>query len=105
MSDDRFLERLRHDAQQLRCEPADDALWTRLTARVRERIRAVESPAGFLAQWFRPVAAAFVALALVAGLSVMWIEQNAEPAAIEAMAVAPAAIADLAVDGETLGVE
>jgi hypothetical protein len=104
MSDDRFLDRLRRDAQQLRYEPANDALW-RLSARVQERIRSADTPAGLLAQWFRPVAAAFAALALVATLSVVWIEQNAEPVAIEAMAAAPAAIADLAIDGETLGVE
>ena len=38
MSDDKLLERIRNDARQLRYEPKDDAIWTRLPARISERM-------------------------------------------------------------------
>lgn len=64
MSEDRFLDRLRHDARQLRYEP-DDFVTTRVAARVRARL-AQPDVAQLLAAWFRPLAASLTALALAA---------------------------------------
>ena len=41
MTEDKFLDRLRRDAQSLRYEPSDDFLWSRLTSRILEEIRAM----------------------------------------------------------------
>ena len=63
--EDRFLERLRSDAKQLRFEPADDVFWNRLSARIRERISvSPPSVAELLSRWIRPVVATFSAIAL-----------------------------------------
>lgn len=103
MTEDKFFERLRDDAQQLRYEPADDAMWTRLQARVRDRVHAQPGVAQFLAAWFRPVAAALATLSIVAALSVQWIDHSQSPATVEAMASANAPTsADF---GAGLGVE
>ncbi len=75
MNDD-FLEKLRNDARQLRFEPEDDRLWTRLAARVRERVRAEVSVSQLLARWFRPITASLAMLALVAALSFTWFERS-----------------------------
>ena len=90
MSDDKFFDRLRQDAQQLRYEPADDAMWTRLQARVRERVRVQPGVAQMLAAWFRPVAAALATLSIIAALSVQWVDRRAQPVTVEAIASASA---------------
>ncbi len=79
MSDDRFFERLREDAQPLRYEP-DDFMVTRITARVRERISIGTSTAvaGTLARWFRPLATSMAALALAATLGLVWVSHTAQ---------------------------
>ena len=101
MSDDRFFERLRDDAQQLRYEPADDVMWTRLAARVRDRIQSQPTVAQLLASWFRPIAASLLALSLAAALGIEWIEQTREPSTIEAMVSASAPTTDFgALNGE-----
>ena len=99
MNDDRFLDRLRIDAQRLRYE-ADDVTLSRLTARVRARVAAqpatVES---FLAGWFRPLAASLVALALAATVGVEWFESRQQQST-----TLEAAISDpieISVDGNT----
>lgn len=75
MSEDRFLDRLRADARQLRYEPADDAVWTRLSARIRQRI-AEPTVIDLLARWFRPVAASLAAVAIVASVGLTLIDSN-----------------------------
>jgi|SRR5579859_846664 len=101
MTDEEFFERLRDDAQQLRYEPADDALWTRLQARVTARVRVQPGVAQSLASWFRPVATALAVLSIIAALSVEWIDRpQQQPATIEAMAAAPST--DV---GDALGVQ
>jgi hypothetical protein len=100
MTDEEFFERLRDDAQQLRYEPADDALWTRLQARVTDRVRMQPGIAQSLASWFRPVATALAVLSIIAALSVEWIDRPQQPTTIEAMAAAPST--DV---GEALGVQ
>ncbi len=75
MSEDRFLDRLRDDARQLRYQPADDFVWTRLSAQIRARI-AQPTVAELLAAWFRPVAVSVVALAVVASIGLTWIESS-----------------------------
>ncbi|HEY3053821.1 MAG TPA: hypothetical protein VGK04_10595 [Thermoanaerobaculia bacterium] len=78
MSDDRFFDRVRQDARKLRYE-ANDAVRTRLAARVRARI---EQPtvSEFLAAWFRPLAATLSALALVASIGLTLFERGEAPA-------------------------
>ena len=66
MSDDRFFERLQHDASALRYEP-DEVTLTRIRARIRERI-ARPTVAELLAAWFRPLAAALTAVAIAASV-------------------------------------
>lgn len=102
MTDDGFFEQLRRDAQALRYEPADDAVWTRLQARISERVQAQPAVTQLLASWFRPVAAALLTLSFVAALSVQWMD-GAQPApTIDAMASASAPSTDLA---EAFGVQ
>ena len=74
MSDDRFFERLREDARQLRYE-IDPVASTRLAARIRSRLTE-PSIAQFIAGWFRPLAASLTALALVAGIGMTLLERN-----------------------------
>jgi hypothetical protein len=76
MSDDKFLQRIRNDARELRYEPKDDAIWTRLPARISERIQARGSVAQLLASWLRPIAVSLTALALAAALSLTWMERS-----------------------------
>jgi hypothetical protein len=75
MTEDRFLARIREDAEGLRYEPAGDFVTTGLAARIRERI---ERPtvAELLASWFRPVAASLSALALAATLALALLDRN-----------------------------
>jgi hypothetical protein len=75
MSDDKFFERLRADAQPLRFEPADEAIWTRLAANVRARI---EQPTvtQVIAAWLRPLAASLAAVALAAALGIAMFETD-----------------------------
>ena len=80
MTEDRFLERLRDDAAQLRYTPADNApIWTRIPAAVRARMHAESTVSSLLARWFRPIAASFAMLAIAAALSIGWVETR-EPA-------------------------
>jgi hypothetical protein len=66
MSDDPFFERLRGDAAPLRYEP-DAVSMARMSARIRGRV-SEPTVAELLARWFRPVAAAVTALAIIAGI-------------------------------------
>jgi hypothetical protein len=97
MNDDRFFERLRDDARSLKYEPADDAIWTRLPAKIRARVgtRPVTA-AQLLASWFRPLAASMTAIALAATLGLAWFEQTRDTAS-ESMASAGV---DIVVDGD-----
>lgn len=74
MNEDRFLERLRSDARQLRHEP-DDLVVARVAARVRARI-AQPAFSAILAAWFRPLAASLSAIALAAAISLTLYERN-----------------------------
>ena len=75
MSEERFLDRLREDARQLQYEPADDALWTRLAARVRDRINE-PTVIEILARWFRPLAASVAVIAIVASVGFTLFESS-----------------------------
>ena len=97
MSDDKFLERLRDDAQRLRYEP-DDVMLSRLSARVREHVIAAPTVAQFLARWFRPVAASLAVLAVAATLGVQYLESNQQPATLEAALSADPV--EISVDGD-----
>jgi hypothetical protein len=99
MSDDRFFERLRDDAQRLRFEP-DDVMLTRLSARVRERVAAQPTVESFLARWFRPLAVSLTAIALVATLGVQWYERTQQqPTTIEAALKTDPV--EISIDGDT----
>src|SRR5882672_10970865 len=99
MTEDRFLEKLREDSAQLRFEPRDSALWTRLPARIRERIHNQPSVSQMLARWFRPITVSLVALSIVATLSVTWIEHTRDTAyAVEAMG---SNSVEITLDGDT----
>jgi len=74
MSNDRFFERLRDEAQQLRYE-ADDVALTRMRARIRARL-AAPTVSELLANWMRPLTVSLSALALVATLGVAWYETH-----------------------------
>jgi hypothetical protein len=74
MSEDRFLDRVRHDARELRYE-AGEAVLTRVSARIRERI-GQPTVSEFLAAWFRPLAASLSALALVATIGLTLFERS-----------------------------
>ena len=75
MSEDKFLASLRQDARELRYEPGDDAMWTRLAARIRRRI-AQPTVMELLATWFRPVAASVAALGIVAAIGLTFIDSS-----------------------------
>jgi hypothetical protein len=102
MSNDRFLERLRDEAQQLRWEPRDEAAFGRISARVRERIAAQPTVAQLLAGWFRPVAASMAALAIVTTIGLTLSESTAEPASIEQLSSNTMIVS---VDGEVISVD
>ncbi len=97
MSND-FLEKLRNDARQLRYEPDDDVLWTRLAARVRERVLRQSSVPQLLARWFRPITASLATLTLVAALGITWFEWNEPSYTLEAMG---SNSVEIAIDGDT----
>ncbi len=98
MTDDKFLERLRDDATPLRYTPQDGFVWTRLAARIRARVHTDTTVAGMLARWLRPVTASFVMLALVASLSVTWVERREASNGNELVASNPV---EITVDGDT----
>ena len=104
MSDDKFFNRLREDAQRLRYEPEDDVMWTRLASRISDRVQMQAGVTHLLAAWFRPIAASLAALSLAAVLTVQWTE-SAQTPTVEAMATASAPLGDLTIDGETLSVD
>ena len=98
MTDERFFERLREDAQNLRYQP-DEVMLSRLTARVRARVGAQPTVESFLARWFRPLAMSLTALALAASLGVEWYVNNQQQSTtLEAAMSAPV---EISVDGNT----
>jgi len=98
MSEDKFFERLRNDAAQLRYEPKDAFVWTRLPARIREGIRRPADVSQMLARWFRPIAASFLLLAVGAAVTVSWVERAQSTYAVESIASHPV---EITVDGDT----
>lgn len=74
MSEDRFIERLRDEAQQLRYEP-DDVAVTRMSARIRARI-AAPTVSEMLANWLRPLTVSLSAIAFVSALGIAWYETH-----------------------------
>ena len=98
MSDDRFLERLRDDARTLQYEPHDEAIWTRLPAKIRARIAArPASAAQLLAVWFRPIAASLTAIALAATLGLAWFER---PQTVTTESMSASSGVEIQMDGE-----
>lgn len=74
MNEDRFWERLRHDARQLRYD-VDAVAASRLAARVRAHMMQ-PTIAELIAAWFRPLAASLTALALAAAIGLSIAERN-----------------------------
>jgi hypothetical protein len=103
MSDDRFFEKLRAEAQPLRYEP-DDFTVTRITARVRERISVPTSVAGMLAGWFRPLATSMAALALAASLGLAWVSNSAQTGATTVESLAANSPVEISVAGDVYSV-
>jgi hypothetical protein len=101
MNNDRFFDRLRHEARQLRYEPEDSALWTRLAARIRERIELQPSVSQLLAGWLRPVAASLTALALASALSLALFERSRDTTSAETMT---SSSVEVSVGGDTFSV-
>jgi hypothetical protein len=101
MSNDRFFNRLRHEARRLRYEPEDAALWTRLAARIRERIQLQPSVSQLLAGWFRPVAASLAALALASALSLALFERSRDNTSTETVT---SSSVEISVGGDTFSV-
>jgi hypothetical protein len=93
-----FLDQLRDDARRLRYQPDDDVLWTRLAARVRDRVQAQPSVSQLLTRWFRPITAALAILALGAVLGVTWFETRAPVYTLEAIA---SNSVEISIDGDT----
>ena len=104
MSEDKFFDRLRAEAAPLRYEPQDDAAWTRLQARIRDRIASAQpGVAQLIAAWFRPLTASLAALALVTALGVMYYEQSHDSGApIDALAQTSSI--DVSIGGDTYSV-
>jgi hypothetical protein len=98
MSDDKFLDRLREDAAKLRYMPQDEFTWARLAARIRDRVNSDATVAQMLARWFRPITASFAMLAIVAALSITWVETR-EPA-YNADSISSNSL-EISVDGDT----
>jgi len=98
MTDEKFFERLREDAAQLCYTPQDEFTWTRLAANIRSRMLSDVTVAQMLARWFRPIMASFATLAIVAALSITWIETR-EPA-FNADSISANAL-EITVDGDT----
>ncbi len=103
MSDDRFFEKLREDAQPLRYEP-DDFMVTRITARVQERISVPTSVSGMLARWFRPLAASMAAIVLAASLGLAWMERSAQTTAPSVESIAANNPVEISVAGDIYSV-
>ena len=101
MSNDRFFDRLRYEARRLRYEPEDAALWTRLAARIRERIQLQPSVSQLLAGWFRPVAASLAVLALASAVSLALFERSRENTSAESMT---SSSVEISVGGDTFSV-
>lgn len=101
MTDDKFFERLREDADQLRFD-GGDVMATRIAARVRERITgdAQSGVAQVLARWFRPVGAALATLALVATLGVTWLEESRDNSGETLDAVTSTQTVDVSLAGD-----
>src|SRR5947207_7036591 len=99
--DDRFFQRLRGDAARLRYD-VPDVMLTRLAARVRERVAAQPTVAGFLARWFRPLAASLSVLALAAMLGVQWYERNQQQTTTTLEAAMSAEPVEISMDGNTI---
>ncbi|HVG25195.1 MAG TPA: hypothetical protein VND45_13645 [Thermoanaerobaculia bacterium] len=74
--DDDFLARLRADAAPLRHRP-DEVTLARIRARIQERIAPQPTVAELIASWFRPLAAALGAVALVAAIGLATIDVDA----------------------------
>ena len=98
MTDEKFFERLREDAAELRYTPQDEFMWTRLAASIRSRMMSDATVAQMLARWFRPMVASFAMLAIVAALSITWIETR-EPA-FNADSISANSL-EITVDGDT----
>lgn len=81
MSEDPFLDSLKNEARRLRYEPPeDDLLWSRLSARIRDRVAASPpSVAELLSAWIRPVVATFSVLALAGLVAIATIPVEQEP--------------------------
>jgi hypothetical protein len=75
MTDDKFFERLRHDAAALRYD-GDSAMRTRIAARIRARIAAPATVTQLLASWVRPLAASLAALGLAASIGLLFVADN-----------------------------
>lgn len=105
MSEDKFFERLRAEAGPLRYEPSDEAVWTRLQARIRDRIdHAQPDVAQMIAGWFRPLLASLAALTLVTAFGVAYYEQAHDTgASIDALAQTTSI--DVSIGGDTYSVE
>jgi hypothetical protein len=102
MNDDRFMERLKEEARSLRFDPQDDAIWTRLAARIRAGLAARPlTPAQLLAAGFRPIAASLTAVALAATIGLAWFERTNEAAAVDSFA---ASGVEIAMDGDLYSV-
>lgn len=99
MTDDPFFDRLRDEARPLRYD-AGDAVYARLSARVRERIAAPITVSQLLAQWFRPLTASVAAIALTASIGITWYQQTHEPVSVEQISTI-----DTAAEGYLFGVE
>lgn len=99
MTDDPFFDRLRNDARGLQYE-ADEAAYTRLSARIRERIAAPQTVPQILAQWFRPLTASVAAVALTASLGITWYQQTHEPVSVEQISTIDAAAEGYLFSGE-----
>src|SRR5262245_21934878 len=99
MDDDRFFERLRDDARQLRYD-ADDVMLSRLRARVRAGVASRPSVESFLARWFRPLAVSLAALAFAATVGVQWYESRQQQTATLEAAMSADPI-EISVDGNT----
>ncbi|HYM60300.1 MAG TPA: hypothetical protein VEZ11_05345 [Thermoanaerobaculia bacterium] len=103
MSEDKFLDRLREEARVLRYEPDDPAL-TRLTARVRARVRTSSQPgvSQLLARWFRPLVASLAVMILWATVSVVWIER-APDSSLDSLFASSNGV-EIQLDGDTYSV-
>jgi len=101
MSEDKFFDRLREDAANLRYTPQDEFTWTRLAARIRNRLNSDTTVAQMLARWFRPIIASFAMLAIVAVLSIRWVETR-EPA-YNADSISSNSL-EISVDGDTYSI-